>query len=73
MSVKKYFSLVALLYLICGCAQYAASQSPQNVVWTTLIEGDELMETCSPFTTETVGRETAVNSYSLRSNLSGAG
>src|SRR5689334_18406885 len=37
MSVKKYFSLVALLYLICGCAQYATAQSPQNVIWTNVL------------------------------------
>ena len=37
MSVKKYFSLAALLYLICGCAQYATAQSPQNVIWTNVV------------------------------------
>src|SRR5690349_23768960 len=37
MSVKKYFPIVALLYMICGCLQHATAQTPQNVVWTNVV------------------------------------
>lgn len=39
MQVKKYFSIVVLLYILSGCAQAAVAQggSPQNVVWTNVV------------------------------------
>ena len=37
MQLKKYFSIVVLLYILSGCVQHAIAQSPQNVVWTNVV------------------------------------
>ena len=37
MQLKKYFPIVFLLYILCGCVQHAIGQSPQNVVWTNVV------------------------------------
>src|SRR5215213_887859 len=37
MQLKRYFPIVVLLYILCGCVEHAVRQSPQNVVWTNMV------------------------------------
>ena len=37
MSLRKCIPLVALLFIIFGCVQHTTAQTPQNVVWTNVV------------------------------------